>query len=153
MNRKTKIIIFSSVVSLVILAIILNFVSKEFYSFSSGNPIKRVYFKNFTVRAEIVSSDEKRALGLAGRSGLAQDAGMLFLMPSDRIPQFWMQGMQFPIDIIWIKMDRIIGCERNIQPTDTRIFTSPGFSSLVLEVNKGFCDQYDVEVNDQIKVQ
>lgn len=153
MKRKKKIILIISLVGLAVIAIILNFISIEIYSLRYGNPIKRVYFKNVVIRAEVVGSKDKIEKGLAGRKNLADDAGMLFAMPADTIQNFWMKGMQFPIDIIWIENNRVIGCERAVSPDDSRRFSSPGFSSLVLEVNKGFCDRNDVSVNDQIKVQ
>jgi uncharacterized membrane protein (UPF0127 family) len=153
MTRKRKIIIIASAVGIVILLVILNFIEVEFFSFRYLNPIKRVYIKNTVVRAEIVSSEEKIEQGLAGRKSLDQGTGMLFMMPADNIQHFWMQGMQFPIDIIWIEKGRVIGCERGIAPNDSNIYASPGFSSMVLEVNKGFCEENNISVNDTVKIQ
>jgi uncharacterized membrane protein (UPF0127 family) len=61
--------------------------------------------------------------------------------------------MQIPIDIIWIEQSRIVGCEKNISPKDERIFTSPAMTGLVLEVPAGFCDKYDVGINDAIRME
>jgi len=153
MTRKRKVIIIGSTVGIVILLIILNFISVEFYSFRYQNPIRRVYVKDTIVRAEIVSSEAKIEQGLAGRKSLDQNSGMLFMMPADTIQHFWMQGMQFPIDIIWIEKSRVIGCEHSISPNDKNIYASPGFSSMVLEVDKDFCDKNNISVNDLVKIQ
>jgi uncharacterized membrane protein (UPF0127 family) len=85
---------------------------------TSGNPIKRVYFKNTFVKAETVSSKEKIELVLAGRKELPEGRGMLFSMPQEDYLRFWMKGMQISIDIIWIEQSRIAGCEKNISPKD-----------------------------------
>jgi uncharacterized protein len=151
MAKKTGIILVVTFVALVAALIVVNYVLSEVYS-SSGNPIKRVYLKNVFVKAETVSSKEKTEQGLAGRKELAEGRGMLFVMPKEDYLTFWMKGMQFPIDIIWIEKDRVIGCEKNISPKDDRIFTSPDKAGLVLEVPAGFCDQHDVEVNDVVKI-
>jgi len=45
---------------------------------------------------------------------------MLFAMSEDDMQNFWMKGMLFPIDIIWIENARVIGCEKNISPSDPR---------------------------------
>lgn len=92
-------------------------------------------------------------LGLSGRASLDEGRGMLFAMPKDDYQRFWMKGMQFPIDIVWIENSRAIGCEERTLPGDQRIFTSPGKASLVLETSAGFCEKYQVQVNDLVEVQ
>jgi len=152
MSAKSKIITFSIVIGVVILAILLNYISSELYSLKYWNPIRRVYFKNTFVKAEVVDTAEKIEQGLAGRKELLENRGMLFVMPRNDFQRFWMKGMQFAIDIIWIARGRVIGCEKNISPQDDRVFTSPSAAGLVLEVPEGFCDQYNVGVNDQVEI-
>ena len=41
--------------------------------------------------------------GLGGRPSLAPNAAMLFVFERPAIQTFWMKGMRFPIDIIWIR--------------------------------------------------
>jgi len=149
MSAKSKIITFSIVIGVVILAILLNYISSELYSLKYWNPIRRVYFKNTFVKAEVVDTAEKIEQGLAGRKSLSEGRGMLFEMPQSKTQRFWMKGMQFAIDIIWIERGRVVGCEKNVSPRDGRIFTSPSAAGLVLEAPEGFCDRYDVQINDQ----
>lgn len=149
--QKSKTLIFIVILGLAILAILANYIFSEFYSLS-GNPIKRVYFKNTFVKAEVVDTAEKIEQGLAGRKELLENRGMLFAMPRNDFQRFWMKGMQFAIDIIWIERGRVIGCEKNISPQDDRVFTSPSAAGLVLEVPEGFCDRYNVEMNDLVDI-
>ena len=44
-----------------------------------------------------------RSLGLGYRDGLPQGTGMLFLFEGPAPRSFWMRGMEFCIDIIWIE--------------------------------------------------
>jgi len=153
MSSKSKKVTAVVIIGLVALIILLNYVSSEFFSLRYWNPIKRVFIKNALVKAEVVSSQEKILQGLAWRKDLPAGRGMLFVMPANDFQRFWMKGMQFSIDIIWIEDNLVIGCEQRISPDDQRIFTSPGKASLVLEVEKGFCDQYQIQMNDLVRIQ
>jgi len=150
MQTKTKLKIFFSIVGVILLAILTNYILNEVVSIQ-GNLIKRVYVRDVLVKAELVRSETRIELGLGGRTGLPAGRGMLFEMPLNDTQRFWMKGMQFPLDIIWIENGRVIGCEKNISPEDPRIFTSPGDAAHVLEVPEGFCDEHKVQVNDEVR--
>src|SRR4030042_6384879 len=143
MSSKSKVITFSIVVSVIVLAILLNYLLSETFSIS-GNSNKRVHIRDVLVKAEIVSSKEKIEQGLAGRKNLPEGRGMLFEWRTSDVRNFWMKGMRFPIDIIWIENSRGIGCEKNISPADERIFTSPGPAGYVLEMPENFCGLHGV---------
>ena len=151
MQNKTKIKIFVGIISAIIIVILANYVLSEVIALN-GNKIDRVYVRDVLVKAEVVSSKEKVELGLGGRDSLPTGRGMLFQMPDGRSQNFWMQGMRFAIDIIWIENRQVIGCERNISPSDQRIFTSPSAAGYVLEVPAGFCDENSVKMNDEVKL-
>lgn len=151
MQSKTKITIIITVIVLVVMAVLTNYAFSEIVS-TQWNLIKHVYVRNVLVKAEVVKSEEKIAKGLSGRSGLEKGRGMLFEMPEDDIQNFWMKGMKFAIDIIWIENGRVIGCEKNIQSNDSRIFTSPNYAGYILEVPAGFCDENGIKVNDEVKI-
>jgi uncharacterized membrane protein (UPF0127 family) len=151
MEEKHKLKIIYAIVGVAILVILVNYVFSEFYS-TSGNWIRKVYVKNNLVKAEVVESPEKRERGLSERANLTEGRGMLFVMSHAELPRFWMKGMRFSIDIIWIDNGKVIGFEKNISPKDSRIFSSPAAAGYVLEVPAGFCDKYNIEINDAIKM-
>ena len=136
---------------LAILAIIASYIFSELISIQ-GNLIRSVFIRDVPVKAEVVSCAKKIELGLGGRKNLPEGRGMLFAMPGNQVQRFWMKGMRFPIDIIWIANGQVIGCERNISADDTRIFTSPDSSNFVLEVPAGFCDRYGVQSYDDVRI-
>jgi len=151
MQNKTKIKIFIGVVAAIVIAIIANYVLSEVIALN-GNKIDHVYVRDVLVKAEVVKTEARIEKGLGGRASLADGRGMLFEMLESEPQHFWMKGMLFPIDIIWIENERVIGCEKNISPSDQRIFISPSDAGYVLEVPAGFCDQHDVKVNDEARI-
>ena len=151
MQNKTKIKVVVGIIILVVLGIFVNYIFSEVVSIH-GNLIKYVYVRDVLVKAEVAASEEKRTLGLGGRKNLPQGRGMLFEWEDSDSRSFWMKGMLFPIDIIWIENGRVIGCEKNISPSDQRIFTSPSDAGYVLEVPAGFCDENSVKMNDEVKL-
>lgn len=52
--------------------------------------------------AFIADTTYLRSQGLSGRDELHKDSGMWFDFFEPQRPSFWMRGMKFPIDIIWI---------------------------------------------------
>ncbi len=151
MENRTKIKVFVGVIGVAIIVILANYIFSEVIPVR-GNAIKRVYIRDILVKSELVKSEAKIEKGLAGRTSLPEGRGMLFEMMGENTQHFWMKGMRFAIDIIWIENGRVIGCEKNIFPNDQRIFTSPGNAGYVLEVPEGFCDKNKVEVNDEVKI-
>lgn len=151
MQDKTKTKIIVTAIALAVLMILANYVSSEVFSIH-GNLIKKIHIRDVLVKAEMVKTDAKKEKGLSGRDGLAEGRGMLFEMSGGSVQTFWMKGMRFPIDIIWIKNERVIGCEKNISPSDTRVFAPPSDAGYVLEVQAGFCDEHKVEVNDAFRL-
>jgi len=151
MQNKTKIKIFIGIICAIIVAILVNYILSEVIALN-GNKIDRVYIRDVLVKAEVVNTETRREKGLGGRKSLPEGRGMLFGMSEDNTQSFWMKGMLFAIDIIWIEDGRVIGCEKNISPSDQRTFASPSAAGYVLEVPAGFCDRHSVKVNDEVKI-
>jgi uncharacterized membrane protein (UPF0127 family) len=66
------------------------------------------------VSIEIADTPKKQQKGLGERDSLAWDHGMYFEYSQPAFHAFWMKGMRFSIDIIWLRNDRIVGIEANI---------------------------------------
>ena len=89
------------------------------------------------------------SLGLGYREGLAPGTGMLFLFKGPAPRTFWMRGMQFCIDIVWIENGVIQGAAEGVCPepagtagADLSSYASPVPVSYVLEVPAGWLDIY-----------
>lgn len=61
-------------------------------------------------------TEPERELGLGDRDGLAQGTGMLFLYPTAEYRTFWMKGMRFCLDIIWIESGQVVGAAQSVCP-------------------------------------
>ncbi len=94
--------------------------------------------------------------GLSGCGSMAQNNGLYFPLPQKQIASFWMKEMLFPIDIIWINNNEIIGIEHNIPPPDDPYDSSlPTYSPLqpidaVLELPAGTAKKLNISINDKI---
>lgn len=74
---------------------------------------------NQRLRVTLAKSEGSRAKGLGEQSALTND-GMLFLFPISERWQFWMKGMQFGLDFIWIENNRIVGITSNVPAPDAQ---------------------------------
>lgn len=111
------------------------------------------------INVEVAKTAKEREKGLGERQSLDKDNGMLFIFDSAKSPVFWMKGMEFPIDIIWIKNGKIIQIDRNVPipkagVQDTRLPTYSAHDSIdyVLEVNAGFSDTNSIKVGDTVSI-
>lgn len=110
-------------------------------------------------KVEIADTKGKRSRGLSGKASLAEDEGMLFIFQSeDRYP-FWMKGVNFPLDFIWIKGDQVVDLSENIPPADPgqRDETLPIYApkeavDKVLEVKAGTISRLQIKVGDGVKL-
>lgn len=110
------------------------------------------------IDAEIARTVDERALGLGGRDEMARDAGMLFVYREEQVPGFWMHGMRFPLDFVWISSaGRVVDLTENVpRPSagtpDTELdFYRPGAPvQFVLEVNAGVVSENGIEIGDEV---
>lgn len=91
---------------------------------------------------EIVDTFLSRAKGLSGRLALPRGKGMLFVFPDTQVQNFWMKDMHFPIDIVWIYGNHVVGITENIPPSDATglplpLYVSPVAVDKVLEIGAG----------------
>jgi uncharacterized membrane protein (UPF0127 family) len=89
---------------------------------------------------EVAGTEAERQQGLSGRNGLAADAGMWFVMPGPGHYAFWMQGMAFAIDLVWIDAEAQVLDAVRMEPCPTLecpAYAPPAPASYVLEVSAG----------------
>jgi uncharacterized membrane protein (UPF0127 family) len=108
------------------------------------------------VRAEVADDEAALQRGLSGRERLDADAGMLFVLPDDS-PSFWMKGMRFALDIVWIKDGRVVDVTADVPPpagANAALSTySPARpANRALEVNAGWAARNGVERGDRVRM-
>lgn len=70
--------------------------------------------KNFKVT--VAKRDDQKQIGLSEKASLNKDEGMIFVYDSPGYYSFWMKGMKFPIDIIFLKDNTVVTVYENVQP-------------------------------------
>jgi len=148
---KKKILFLS--VFLVFFLVVFNFCFK-IINFSDYFEKPFLQINNVKIYLEIADTDEKRTKGLSGREYLAENQGMLFIFPKPDFYRFWMPNMHFPIDILWIADNKVVGIENNVSndfDPSNPIFYQPNQPvQYVLEVNAGFCERNGIKVNNNV---
>jgi len=112
-------------------------------------PTAQVIVGEVPVTAEIAVTPDEQALGLGYRNGLEPDHGMLFVFQEPVEISFWMEGMRFCLDIVWIANGEITGAAENVCPEppgtddgDLRSYQSDGPVTHVLEVPAGWLAEH-----------
>lgn len=113
-----------------------------------------------TIKVEVADTAAKRSKGLGGRMSLGENEGMLFVFEkADKYP-FWMKGLKFPLDFVWIADDKVVDILENVTPpppgqTDSSlpIYSSKVDADKVLEVNGGVVTKLNIKVGDTVKIQ
>lgn len=120
---------------------------------------KELQVNNAKLRVEVADTQSKRSKGLGGRQALASDEGMLFVFPKPERHPFWMKGLSFPLDFIWIRKDVVVDLFQNIQPPalgqpdeSLSIYQSNQEVDKVLEVAAGTAERLNIKVGDGVKV-
>ena len=111
------------------------------------------------IKVEVANTQSKRSRGLGGRVSLASDSGMLFIFEkADKYP-FWMKGLAFALDFVWIRDSEVVDVLENIQPpaSGTPDSSLPFYGSnspvdKVLEVNAGFVKAHSIKIGDVVKL-
>ncbi len=108
------------------------------------------------VWVEIASKPADKIKGLSGRLSLAHNQGMLFVYDQPGFYSFWMKGMLFPLDFIFIKDNEVVEIVENVPyPKEEKetpvILNSSQAFDMVLEVNAGFVKENKIKTGDQIE--
>ena len=103
------------------------------------------------LQLEIVNTPASITQGLSGRDSIGSD-GMLFILPEKKKAQFWMKGMKFALDIVWLDGNKIIEITENIPLTNLQIYSPQLPVDKVLELPAGKASELGLEVGDKIKL-
>ena len=144
-------------VILVLAALVLGYL----FIFNRANPAlgdRTMRVGSATFAIEVASTSVEQARGLSFRPGLPDGHGMLFIFSHPAIQNFWMKDMNFPIDIIWIGGDKVLGFAENAAPQPgvplwkLAVYDSPDGTDKVLEVNAGTVARDGIRVGDSVQV-
>ena len=116
-------------------------------------PGPQVVFPTVAVNVELARTDPEREKGLGGHAPLGERDGMLFIFDQAATWSFWMKGMTFDLDMLWLNDGKVVHLERDVpapRPGQTDrelpVYTPKAVARYVLEVNAGFAAQHGIQV-------
>lgn len=165
-----KKIILPSVVILVAFTLASYFGARYISKDNSGNSLKLpkslrrqesniyVLVGENKIFVEIADTPSDWQIGLSEHDSLKKDNGMLFIFEDENVsPSFWMEGMSFDIDILWINDGKVTQIDQNVPKPepDTPSSELPLYQpydviDYVLEVSSGYVKEKGVAVNDTV---
>lgn len=111
------------------------------------------------IPVELAKTRSDQSKGLGYRDKLKSFHGMLFIYPAPGKRIFWMKGMKFSIDIIWILKNTIVHIEKNVPfpPLMTsdqhlRTYGHTAIADKVLELNSGEAQQLKLTLGQQLEI-
>jgi len=105
------------------------------------------------LRIEIPTNIRDFNLGLMFRESLDENCGMYFIFDEVGQKSFHMTETRIPLDIAFITEEGIIDSIKELEPYDKNPVYSEGEVLSALEVNRGWFEENNVEVGDQIIVE
>jgi len=143
---KNVLLIISAIILILVVTVVVRFVSQK--------PLVKneLTLRGSIFKVEVADTELSRMRGLSGRQSLGKDEGMLFMFPVSAKYTFWMKGMKFPLDFVWIQNGYVMGVTTNVPtPTSTLDFATygpPSSVNQVLEVNAGTAERLGIKVGD-----
>jgi len=112
-----------------------------------------VTIHNTVFTVDLAVTNDEKTRGLSYRKFLKPKSGMLFLYDHKEIFPFWMQGMQFPLDFIWISDNVVVDITTNVPPataTTMHVVRPTVAVNKILEINAGEADLYGIQIGDSV---
>ena len=111
----------------------------------------RVRIGKSVFSVEMADTESAREQGLGYRDALCKTCGMMFVFDHADTYAFWMKGMRFPLDILWIRDGSIVHIERSVDFHDQHAVYSPSQpADRVLELNAGICEKANMREGDTV---
>lgn len=115
-----------------------------------------VKIKNHSFKLLIAKTENDKQTGLSKYNNLPQDEAMVFIFDNENIYPFWMKNMKFPIDIIFIRQNKIVTIYKNVPSPkasgeDLPIYSPSEPVDKVLEANSGVSQKDGFKVGDKVE--
>lgn len=151
---KKKIIILIVVAVLLGAALFVSIIIKRYLD----RPVSTVEINGQTVKVELAEEPFKKMVGLSGRRSMPDNEGMVFTYLSKGIYEFWMKGMRFPLDFIWLDDWKVVDITRNVPPQggsadpNLKRYTPKTEINAMIELNAGLADKWGIKEGMTVKL-
>jgi uncharacterized membrane protein (UPF0127 family) len=140
-------------IGLILLLIIAFFFTQSYFGFFTTKATATV--KNHIFSIDVAKTPKEKEIGLSGKTSISTDYGMYFPFEKADYYAFWMKNMKFPIDIIFLKDNKIVTIFQNVpaptSDTDKLPLYQPDEpANAVLEITAGLSQKYSLSKGDTI---
>jgi uncharacterized membrane protein (UPF0127 family) len=139
--------------------ILFFFLSAGYLSFTYDDfGVAYIKLGNKPMQVLVAENRYQQYKGLGGKEELKKHDGMLFKYFPARKAGIVMRDMKFPIDIIWIKDNQVVGITREAKPQpdaseeELKVYKPDRPVNYVLEVPAGKVDKYGIEVSSTMRI-
>ncbi|MFQ5645344.1 MAG: DUF192 domain-containing protein [bacterium] len=110
------------------------------------------------IYAEVANDRKSRTKGLGYRDRLKEGRGMLFIFERPGKYPFYMKGMRFAIDIIWIFRNKVVEVTASIPPPRNPsdrlpLYYPPAPVDMVLELNSGVAGKIGLKKGNDVNLE
>jgi uncharacterized membrane protein (UPF0127 family) len=113
---------------------------------------------NKTYKLWVANDYRKRFRGLSNLDKMDSDIGMLFILPEASNHEFAMVEMNFPLDFIWLRGNKVVGLIENASPLaknrtklkPTEVLRINKHSDRVIELNAGEIRKNKIKIGDPV---
>lgn len=104
-----------------------------------------------TLFVEIADEPGERSVGLSGRTSLAEDTGMLFVIPVKGLG-FWMKDTLIPLSVAFIGPCGEVVYIADMEPQTLELHDTDRPYSFGLEVNRGWFAKHGIAVGSRVEL-
>lgn len=133
------------------------------FALSFATPMQAEEFPTVTLQirdqrllVEVAKTAAQKIRGLGKRDSLAPNCGMLFPYAKADYYAFWMKGMRFDLDILWIRDHRIVDIRAHVPaPRGTPLiqYRPRVPADHVLEVEAGYAERHGWAIGDLVTIE
>jgi uncharacterized membrane protein (UPF0127 family) len=126
-----------------------------FESFCKKNEVDRVKISgkigDVDLKLTCLTTPESQMEGFSKYSP-TENHGLLFIYTEEQPLNFWMKGVDFPLDIMYFDADRNLIEFHNMQPEEEpkTIYTSKQPAMFAVEVPEGWCEANSIKVGSKL---
>ena len=117
---------------------------------------KICFQKNKCVFLEVANTPQQRSKGLMFRRSLEENYGMLFKLDNVVNIDIWMKNTLFPLDVIFIRDNKIVNIYENLNPCNTKNcakFNSEFKVDKIIELKAGAVKKFNIQVENIVEIE
>ncbi len=126
------------------------------FSTDAASPEAWIEIRGRRVSLEVADTPREQEKGLGERDSLAWNHGMYFEYDQSAFYAFWMKGMRFSIDIVWLRDNRIVDLDANVpfeEGGNGPTLRPSVLTDAVLEVPAGYAAAHAWQIGDRVVYQ